>query len=98
PDAGRQVYSVADAQRMASYARSDGPLPEPSRGIANQLRTMTAGGQGNRQAKPLGLAAGEAEFGIDAGDAQRRGVNGVGIGMHLDGVVIMLNCLRHITV
>jgi hypothetical protein len=40
---------------------------------------------------------GEAEFGIDAGDAQRRGVNRVAIGMHLDGVV-MLNCLRHITV
>ena len=82
---------------MASYARGDGPLPEPSRGIANQLRAMAAAGQRDRQAKHLGLAPGEAEFGIDAGDAQRRGVNRVAVGMHLDGVV-MLNCLRHITV
>ena len=97
PDAGCQVDGVADAQRMASYARGDGPVPEPSRGIANQFRAMTGAGQLKRQAKHLGLAPGEAKFGIDAGDAQRQGVSRVAIGRHLDGVV-RLNCLHHITV
>src|SRR5208282_2702105 len=40
PDGGCEVDSVADAQRMASDARGGGLLPEPSRGIANQLRAI----------------------------------------------------------
>ena len=48
-----------------------GALPEIAGRIANQFRAMTRRNQRESEAEHLGLAASEAEFGIDAGDAQR---------------------------
>src|ERR1700723_2783863 len=96
-DARCQVNRVADADRMTPDARVERPLPEPSRGIADQLRAMPACRQRQRQSEHLRLAPGETKLGIDARDAQRRASSVFAIGSHLVGVV-MLNRLRHHTV
>ena len=67
---GGDVERVADSQGMALDPGTACALPELAGWIANQFRAMTRRNQREGEAEHLGLAAGETELGIDAGDVQ----------------------------